>query len=385
MDAATIARKVRLLRDARQMTQGDLADAIGRHKITIARLEAGKNVARSVLLSVADVLNIPHSDLIDDGEVEGLDDVQVTRNTSAQGNYTRVPIYPRADLLDSGPTGDPVSTITVPTSLFYPTPTRTIDTSRLFATEGTEEMTPNIMPGDIVVVEEGAQARGGGIGLYATPDGPMFRLYPRAISEEPPLHRPGGGDLPPPLASHHSGGEERFQQGPARGDNGDGDGGLQNVLQLLLPEIDPRQGKPGFRVFVRLLPQEAKGLGDVLGEGVGAASGFQPIHLHQLGFHPANPTEQLLKGLRVLGGAPVGDQRVEVLHSFLQILRGAHEVCPHIHGGPVVPSQGDEVVPEHVGHPFQHPLDGLDVLLEPECFFTQSVVVAFTRFLGRHR
>jgi len=171
MDPQSVARKVKLLREAKGLTQAGLADAIGRHRITVARLEAGKAIARTAMLAIANALQIPARELIDEAELDGLDEGQVVTR-APESAYIRIPIYAREDLT-RGPQGEPLSTITLPSVFLAPTITRAVDARKLFATDASGEMNPTILAGDVVIIEADAP-QGNGVALFSGPGGVRF-------------------------------------------------------------------------------------------------------------------------------------------------------------------------------------------------------------------
>jgi len=185
-----VAKKVRLLRETRGMTQDDLAQLIGRHRITVARLEAGKPVQRSVLIAMAQALTVPTTELMDDADGATIDAEAALARTRVAMDCTRIPVYPKDAVMEQDPQAQ--VTMVLPTAMFAPTVTRSIDARRLFATEaGNNRLAPTIQTGDLVIVERDARV-GDGIGLYATDGGADFFTHADGPAGDRPIGRAVG-------------------------------------------------------------------------------------------------------------------------------------------------------------------------------------------------
>lgn len=67
---AAFGRRVRVLRVARGMSQGDLADAAGVHRTYVSSLERGlRNVGFDNILALADALGVDPAELFSAGEL----------------------------------------------------------------------------------------------------------------------------------------------------------------------------------------------------------------------------------------------------------------------------------------------------------------------------
>jgi len=77
-----IGQRVKIVREARGMTQPDLAEKIGKHRATVARIETGVPISEGVLHSLAKALEVDYLSLT--GHPDPLDSIVITDTLSAK-------------------------------------------------------------------------------------------------------------------------------------------------------------------------------------------------------------------------------------------------------------------------------------------------------------